>query len=104
MRGVLRLRIIKAQRPTALTVGAGGVRLDIFLLSIISLFFFLPVSLGLSIIKMHLWMSFHLTDFNEIFFAKLEQIYQISPQNYPCIIIQSYYVYGKGFPLTERNN
>ena len=33
------------QGPTSLAVGAGGVGLDIFLLSIISLFF-LPLSLG----------------------------------------------------------
>ena len=41
--GVLRIWIRVGQGPTALAVGAGGGSLDIFLSSIISLFF-LPVS------------------------------------------------------------
>ena len=41
--GVLLLRISVGQGPTALTVGAGGGCLDIFLSSIVSLFF-LPLS------------------------------------------------------------
>ena len=42
-RGVLLIRIVVGQGPAALAVGAGGGCLDIFLSSIISLFF-LPLS------------------------------------------------------------